>query len=538
MNLLELRFYPIEGKQDGFKVSVEGSSGEVHHEPVLPFLDSETPDAPDRRFTVVKVLESTKFNEKSFSQEEQAWMVREQLLLAEQSAFHPQCLATIGRRLYNVLGQRIQQVIETAVVDAKRDRTWLHIRLRFPADDPKDVRLTDYPWELLHNEYGFLAHQGVAFSRYIAYRSPRPHLPSVDRLNVLLISSGAGDDRMDLKPLPSVERDAIAFELQQAQEQGVIQLEILEPPTWKTFRRRLLQRQTAAVPHVLHFDGHGFFGKRCNEAGCRKAYKQGTTQCECGATLAESQGYLVFEQSDGTADYISAQELGELLGNLERREQPNSEQGIALVVLSGCRTGMSRLSESIFNGVAQNLIGRGIPAVVAMQYSISVRAASAFAEEFYYSLGQRDSLVSALRQGQRAIGIEGNEWYRPVLYLRWEDNEGGQLFKASPVQSGKTSQDSPLSPVKASENQSSSNALQLDNEQLQKRQLSRFQRLELERLKTELDDLERDYEKVKSQLRTEQNGSTQNKLERQLEQIGREMAQRDQHLDKLKQGDD
>jgi len=188
------------------------------------------------------------------------------------------------------------------------------------------------------------------------------------------------------------------------------------------------QRQTAAVPHVLHFDGHGFFGKRCNAPGCGKAYKQSTTQCECGSLLGEPQGYLVFEQSDGTADYISAQELGELLGNVERQEQPNSEQGIVLVVLSGCRTGMSRLSESVFNGVAQNLIGRGIPAVVAMQYSISVPAASAFAEDFYYSLGQKDSLVSALRQGQRAIGIEGHEWYRPVLYLRWEDNDGGQLF--------------------------------------------------------------------------------------------------------------
>jgi hypothetical protein len=212
-------------------------------------------------------------------------MVREQLLLTEYSAFHPQWLATIGRRLYQVLGQRIQQVIETAVADAKRDRTWLHIRLRFPSDDPKYVRLTDYPWELLYNEYGFLAHQGVAFSRYIDYRSPRPNLPSVERLNVLLISSGAEDDRMELKPLPSVERDAIESLLQQAQEQGVIQLEILKPPTWKALRRRLLQHQTAAVSHVLHFDGHGFFGKRCNEAGCRKAYKQGTTQCECGAPL-------------------------------------------------------------------------------------------------------------------------------------------------------------------------------------------------------------------------------------------------------------
>ena len=38
-----------------------------------------------------------------------------------------------------------------------------------------------------------------------------------------------------------------------------------------------------------------------------------------------------------------------------------------------------------------------------------------------------------------------------------------------------------------------------------------------------LNDLERDYEKVKTQLRIEQDGPTQNKLERQLEQIGWEM---------------
>ena len=431
MNLLELRFYPIEGKQHCFKVSVEGSSGEVHHEPVLPFLDGEIPGVRDRRFTIVKVLESTRFNKNNFDELEQAWLVREQLLVEDKTAFKPGFLVIIGRMLYQVLGQSIQQVVEAAVADAKRDRTWLHIRLRFPADDPKYVRLTDYSWELLHNDYKFLAHQGVTFSRYIAYRSPRPNLPPVKRLNILLISSGAGDKRLKLQPLPPVEREAIIQGLQKAQQQGKIQLELLKPPTLNTLRRRLLERQTATVPHVLHFDGHGFFGKRCNEDGCRKAYKQNVTQCDCGATLGEPQGYLVFESSDGSADYVSATELGELLGNLERREQPNLEPGIALVVLSACRSGMSRLSESVFNGVAQNLIGQGVPAVVAMQYSISVSAASAFSEYFYRSLGEKEALAIALRRGQSAMGIEGNQWYRPVLYLRWQDNEGGQLFKSS-----------------------------------------------------------------------------------------------------------
>lgn len=429
MNILELRFYPIEGKQHSFKVSVEGSSGEVHHEPALPFLDGKIPDVVDRRFTIVKVLESTKFDKKSFDDKsEQAWMLDTKLLLPEGNDFKPGYLAAIGSKLYQILGNSIQQIIEIAVANAKRDRTWLHIRLRFPADVPKFVRLIDYPWELLHNDYDFLAHQGVTFSRYIAYRSPRPNLPTVDRLNVLLISSKAGDRKLKLQSLPALEREAIALRLQTAKNEGLIQLEILAPPTWNALRTRLLERRNVAVPHVLHFDGHGFFGKRCNLAGCRKAYKQSAIHCECGAPLGEAQGYLVFEQSDSTANYVSAKELGELLGNLERREQPNSAQGIVLVVLSACRSGMSRLSETVFNGVAQNLIGKGIPAVVAMQYSISVNAAKEFAEYFYRSLGQKESLAIALRRGQSAMGIEGNQWYRPVLYLRWEDNEGGQLF--------------------------------------------------------------------------------------------------------------
>ncbi len=113
------------------------------------------------------------------------------------------------------------------------------------------------------------------------------------------------------------------------------------------------------------------------------------------------------------------------------------------MVLSACRSGMSRMSESVFNGVAQNLIGQGIPAVVAMQYSISVLAASAFSEYFYRSLGEKESLAIALRRGQSAMGIEGNQWYRPVLYLRWEDNQGGQLFKTSPIESDTATQISP-----------------------------------------------------------------------------------------------
>ncbi len=463
MNLLELRFLPIEGRKDSFKVSVEGASGEVDCQPGLPFVDGETTDIQDRGFTVVKVLESTKFNRDNFSEAEEAWMVREELLLSDKSTFNPHYLAKIGRRLYQILGQKIQQGIEMGVRDAKRDRTFLHIRLRFPSDAPKYISLTDYPWELLHNDYGFLAHQGVTFSRYIAYQSPPPNLPSVARLNILLISSGIGDKNMGLSSLPPLERKAIASGLQKAEAEGKVKLDFLNPPTLDGLRQI-----TGQLPHVIHFDGHGFFGKRCNEMGCRKAYKQKQTQCECGATLGEAQGYLVFQKSARKADYVSAREIGELLGNLQRGEQGNSGEGIALVVLSSCRSGMSRLSESVFNGVAQNLIGKGIPAVVAMTYSVSVSAASAFSEYFYRSLGEKESLAVALRRGQSAMGIEGNQWYRPVLYLRWEDNEGGKLFKDPAMPSDTSVLNTPSLPINPPENKPLSTILILNNEQKKK----------------------------------------------------------------------
>ena len=431
MKLLKVKFSQIKEESDCFQVDMEGLSGEVHYEPDLPFFEHDISGIKDRRFTILKILESTKFKPDNFDESEQNWLINEKLLCEDKINFKPDYLGVIGHKLYKILN--IDGFIKAAVAEAKRDNTWLHIQFKFPADDPKYLRLTDYPWELLHNDYDFLAHQGATFSRYIAYGSPRPNLPPVERPNILLISSGAGDERLNLSPLSSEEQDKIIQGLQKALEQEKIKLETLNPPTVNTLRTRLIERQSQQNPHVLHFDGHGFWGKRCNEPGCRKAYKQNETHCECGTALGDPQGYLVFETTDGTADFVSAKELGELLGNSQRREQPNSEPGLALIVLSACRSGMSRSSESVFNGVAQNLIGQGIPAVVAMQYSIRVDAACAFAEYFYRSLGEKEPLAIALKRGQSAIGIEGNQWYRPVLYLRWQDNEGGKLFKSSPV---------------------------------------------------------------------------------------------------------
>ncbi|NEP53312.1 MAG: formylglycine-generating enzyme family protein, partial [Moorea sp. SIO3C2] len=46
----------------------------------------------------------------------------------------------------------------------------------------------------------------------------------------------------------------------------------------------------------------------------------------------------------------------------------------------------------------------------------------------YQALGNKKVLTTAVSMGQAQMGREGNQWYRPVLYLRWSDQKEGQLF--------------------------------------------------------------------------------------------------------------
>ena len=158
---------------------------------------------------------------------------------------------------------------------------------------------------------------------------------------------------------------------------------------------------------------------KCNNSACQHVTPGvKAISCEkCDQPLSDAKGYLVFEKDDGSADYVSASTFYSLLS-----------RGIELVVLSACQSGMALGGESIFNGAAQQLIDARIPAVVAMQYTILVNEASSFTEQFYRVLGHKRTLLEALSAGRKWMGVDSNQWYRPVLYLRWQDNDGGSLW--------------------------------------------------------------------------------------------------------------
>lgn len=436
MELLELYLSPLDGRR--FKAIAtrkpEGV-GDAETECELPFWVGEQ----DWRTTVIKVLEGDRgFQSSHFpGAEEQDWLVGQGLLRPDRQTFDPAYLQRMGQALYRSLfppDSATKTALQQSLRRVEQRQTDLHLRLKFSADSGQRSRLADYPWELLQDGQRFLLHQQLRLSRYIAYESVPPQVAAQETIQVLLVSARP----QGLPQLSQAEQEAVREGLLRAEQAGRVQVQVLAKATERELSRYLTDCLPEQRPQVLHFDGHGVFGKRCEV--CQTVYSgMRAASCDrCKQALLPPQGYLAFETEQGQPDYRSAQQVAAVL-------QPYA---LALVVLSACQSGMAVAGDSVFNGMAQNLIDQRIPAVVAMQYSVRVGAAREFAEQFYRVLGNREPLLRAVNLGRRAMDVEGDQWYRPVLYLRWADEKGGQLF--ADTTSGAEVERSPEPPPPAS----------------------------------------------------------------------------------------
>ncbi|MEA2825801.1 MAG: hypothetical protein QOG43_240 [Actinomycetota bacterium] len=112
-------------------------------------------------------------------------------------------------------------------------------------------------------------------------------------------------------------------------------------------------------------------------------------------------------------------------------------KGVRLAVLGACDTGR-RDDHNVWGGVAAALVQRGVPAVVAMQFTIGDRRAAAFAGALYRALVAGLTVDEAVALGRTAIrtvstgaqaptaSADVRDWVVPVLYLR---DHGGRVFE-------------------------------------------------------------------------------------------------------------
>ncbi len=165
-------------------------------------------------------------------------------------------------------------------------------------------------------------------------------------------------------------------------EGGLITAECVEPSTLDELGRRTNDGSC----QVLHVVAHGMSG----DAG--------------------SSGVLMLEDAAGGSDAVTG---GDFARALERETPPR------LVVLNACHGARAAIDDA-FDGMAQHLLSRGVPAVVAMRTTISDAAAVSFATALYGALAKGLTIEGAMVEARRrlSLGQHRTEWATPVLYSR------------------------------------------------------------------------------------------------------------------------
>jgi hypothetical protein len=288
----------------------------------------------------------------------------------------------IGAQLFNALftGGARDRFLESL---GRAGGKGLRIKLEIDPDDPGLLQLASLPWEFLYRpetrDFLNLSPKTPVVRRLDI---PRPYtpLPLEPPLRILVvISNPDGYPRLDLaRERGNIEKIFAG--------QDVVRVDFLERASVAELYERLSGRD---VYHVLHYMGHGDFE---DETG---------------------HGVLMMEDEDGGGKPLSGETLKVLLNNL-----PN----LRLVFLNACESAKITRKEGLdpFAGVATALVMAGIPAVVAMQFPISDRAAVQFSRYFYRNIAQGEAVDVAVVEGRRAIRIEGEtmEWGTPVLFMQ------------------------------------------------------------------------------------------------------------------------
>ncbi|MDJ0677647.1 MAG: CHAT domain-containing protein [Calothrix sp. MO_167.B42] len=288
-------------------------------------------------------------------------------------------LKGLGYELYQALfPHEINARFQATIAGAQANNH--NVRLRLIFESPQ---LAALPWEFLYNKQTntFLGNNTqTALSRYIDVPLQKRDIKAASLpLKVLLvISSPSNLVKLDV----AGEEKLIRAALDKYIEAGKIELDVLHKADIRNINQKLREKPY----NIFHFIGHGEF--------------------------KDNKGYIVLVDGDGRANLLDDERFANFfLGN----------NNLGLVILNSCQ-GATVSSNQVFAGTAPNLVQKGIPAVVAMQYHILDSTAKLFADEFYRTLAQGYPVDAAIQTTRNAIsmemGLDRRDFATPVLYMR------------------------------------------------------------------------------------------------------------------------
>ena len=256
-------------------------------------------------------------------------------------------------------------------------------RVELTFDDGAEP-LAALPWEYLYRPanggggYFLATDTRLALSRYVALnQAVKPLDPDDGPLRILATAARPSN----LKP---VRETPTLDALHSLARTAGVEVHVLDHPT----PDRLVAELEAIRPHVLHLLAHG--------------------------EHSDLGGRIALEDDEGRAFWTPDHALAALLD--EAGSLPH------IVLLHACEGGTVGFSSTLA-GFAPTLTVAGVQAVIAMQYPVTNRAASAFAVAFYAQIADGRSIEAAVQRARLRMadgpgGYDTGEFGIPVLYLR------------------------------------------------------------------------------------------------------------------------
>jgi tetratricopeptide (TPR) repeat protein len=274
-----------------------------------------------------------------------------------------------GRELYGkILEGEVGSYFRELLHEAQVECEGLRISLQF---DDKASELANLPWEFLHDGEDFLVtRRDILLSRLPSGLSRIRSRPLDSVLRMLVVISRPNDARC--APLDvERERDKILEALDRLYVDQKIMVDFTEDATFEALQSNLNDQEY----HIVHFIGHGM--------------------------QSDGKSYLILESDDGRPRKMDNRKLSDLL----------SGRGIRLVIINACKSA----------DLANRLIEKKIPAVLAMQYPILDISSATFSAAFYRALASKKAIDLSLTEARIAMRNveEGSlvDFATPVLYL-------------------------------------------------------------------------------------------------------------------------
>jgi len=264
-------------------------------------------------------------------------------------------------------GTKLHQQIFTPEVarvwsEHKRSHEFLILCVRIEAEANE---LEAIAWETLFDGEEFIAAgRNTTLSRLPLEIHTQAALPAVPLPLKMLALVSSPLDLPDNARLQSEREQEILLEaINDPAGQGRLRVELEDEA-----RLEILEGSLETPYQIFHFTGHGI--------------------------APENGGGLLLEDARGNSRPTAVIEVLQSLGR--------GENSLRLVVLSGCQTARTTNAAG-FRDMARGLLRRGIPGVVAMQFSISDTGGLKFAETFYARIAAGRTLELASHAARRAL---------------------------------------------------------------------------------------------------------------------------------------